>query len=84
MCNLKSLVTSNDQHHLENEDAINGSILELTSSLKEIEYNENNNLNTSSTGDKCEDNSNPLRNLRSLALKYLGKIIIGHLHVNSV
>ena len=84
MCNLKSLVTSNDQHHLENEDAINGSIPEFTSSLKEIDYNDNNNINTSSTGEKCEDNSNPLRNLRNLALIYLGKIIIDHLNVNSV
>ena len=84
MCNLKSLVTSNDQHHSENDDAINGSIPELNSSLKEIDYNENNNLNTSSTDDKCEDNSNPLRKLRDLALKNLGKIIIGHLNINSV
>ena len=76
MCNLKSLVTTNDQHHLENENAINGSIPELTSSQKEIDYNDNNNLNTSSTGEKCEDNSNPLRNL--------GKIIIGHLNVNTI
>ena len=84
MCNLKSLVTSNDQHHSENDDAINGSIPELNSSLKEIDYNENNNLNTSSTDDKCDDNSNPLRKLRDLALKNLGKIIIGHLNINSV
>ena len=59
------------------------SIPELTSSQKEIDYNDNN-LNTSSTGEKCEDNSNPLRNLRNLALKNLGKIIIGHLNVNSI
>ena len=72
------------QHHSENDDAINGSIPELTSSLKEIDYNENNNLNTSSTDDKCDDNSNPLRKLRDLALKNLGKIIIGHLNINSV
>ena len=84
MSNLKSLVTSNDQHHLENEDAINGTIAELTSSLKEIEYYDNNNINTSSTGDICEDNPNPLRNLRNVALNNLGKIIIGHLNVNSV
>ena len=85
MCNLKSLVTTNDQHDLENENAINGSIPELTSSQKEIDYSDNNNSNTSSTGEKkCEDNSNPLRNLRNLALKNLGKIIIGHLNVNSI
>ena len=47
--------------------------------------NDNNIINTSSTGEKCEDNSNPLRNLRNLALKVkLGKIITGHLNVNSV
>ena len=69
MCNIKSLVTSNDQHHLENEDAINGSIAELTSSLKEIDYNDNNNVNTSSTGEISEDITHPLRNLRNLALK---------------
>ena len=50
MCNLKSLVTTIDQHHLENENAINGSNPELTSSQKEIGYNDNNNLNTCSTG----------------------------------
>ena len=84
MCNLKSLVTTIDQHHSENENAINGSNPELISSQKEIDYNDNNNLNTSSTGEKCEENSNPLRNLRNLALKNLGKIIIGHLNVNSI
>ena len=84
MCNLKSLVTTIDQHHLENENAINGSKPEVTSSQKEIDYNDNNNLNTSSTGEKSEENSNPLRNLRNLALKNLFKIIIGHLNVNPI
>ena len=84
MCTLKSLVTSNDHHHLENEYAMNGSIAELTSFLKEICYNDNNNINTSSTGEICEDNSNPLRYLRNLTLNNFGKIIIGHLNVNSV
>ena len=74
MCNLKSPVTTIDQHHLENENAINGSNPELTLSQKEIGYNDNNNLNTSSTGEKCEENSNPLRNLRNLALKNVNSI----------
>ena len=76
--------------NLKNEDqlgieyAINGNIAEETSTMNERNYKDNNIINTSSTGEIYENESNPFITLTNLRLKYLDKIIIGHLNINSI
>ena len=73
-----------NEDQLEIEYAINGNIAEQTSTMNERNYKDINIINTSSTGEIYENESNPFIALKNLRLKNLDKIIIGHLNINSI
>ena len=73
-----------NEDQLDIEYAINENIAEQTSSLNERNYKDINIINTSSTGEIYENESNPFITLKNLRLKNLDKIIIGHININSI
>ena len=73
-----------NEDQLEIEYAINENIAEQTSTMNERNYKDINIINTSSTGEINENESNPSITLKNVRLKNLNKIIIGHLNINSI
>ena len=84
MCNQTTLDNLSNENQLEIEYAINGNIAEQTSTMNERNYKDINIINTSSTGEIYENESNPFITLKELRLKNLDKIIIDHLNINSI
>ena len=69
MCNLTTLDNLSNEDQSEIEYAINENIAEQTSTLNERIYKDINIINTSSTGEIYENESNPFITLKNLRQK---------------
>ena len=71
MCNQMTLDKLSNENQLEIEYAINENIAEQTSTMNESNYKDNNIINTSSTGEIYENESNPFITLKKMTSQKL-------------